>query len=245
MKKNLIYYCYFENSEINEFAKYNIKLINRYLHIFNGQRIIKIAVDDLSIDNSHLIDLFPNCEIELVQNNKETRESEYFIQSLKQIKDTNSLTFFAHNKGSKSGVTNNNVNKVWLLSMYFFNLEEIYLTNIEYSLKEDKTFSGIMQITIPCPPWVTTDWHYSGTFFWFNTKKLFDIDGWDIFEKGRFSVEGYPGKMVDVSKSHVTLCSENYNWNSYLPTIWNKYLNKQTLGEIQFNQYLELYKKIF
>ena len=129
--------------------------------------------------------------------------------------------------------------------MYFFNLEEIYLTNIESSLKEDKTFSGIMQITIPCPPWVTTNWHYSGTFFWFNTKKLFDIDGWDIFEKGRFSVEGYPGKMVDVSKSHVTLCSENYNWNSYLATIWNKYLNKETLGEIQFNQYLELYKKIF
>lgn len=245
MKKNLIYYCYFENSEINEFANYNIKLINRYLHIFNGQRIIKIAVDDLSIDNSHLIDLFPNCEIELVQNNKETRESEYFIESIKQIKDTNSLTFFAHNKGSKSGGVGNDVNKIWLLSMYFFNLEEIYLTTIESHLKEDKTFSGIMQITTPCPPWVTTDWHYSGTFFWFNTKKLFDIEGWNIFEKGRFSVEGYPGKMVDVSKSHVTLCTENYNWNSYLPTIWNRYLNKETLGEIQFNQYLQLYKKIF
>jgi hypothetical protein len=245
MKKNLVYYCYFENSEINEFATYNIKLINRYLKLFNGQRIIKIAVDDLSIDNSHLIDLFPNCEIELVQNNTETRESEYFIESLKEIKDTNSLTFFAHNKGSKNGGVGNDVNKIWLLSMYFFNLEELYLTTIESSLKEDKIFSGIMQITIPCPPWVTTDWHYSGTFFWFNTKKLFDIDGWDIFEKGRFSVEGYPGKMVDVSKSHVTLCTENYNWNSYLPKIWNKYLNKETLGEDVFNQYLQLYKKIF
>jgi hypothetical protein len=83
-----------------------------------------------------------------------------------------------------------------------------------------------MQITVPCPPWVTTNWHYSGTFFWFNTEKLFSIAGWDNFEKGRFSVESYPGKMVDVSNSHVTLCSENYNWNSYQPMIWNKYLNE-------------------
>ena len=245
MIKNLVYYCYFENSEINEFANYNITLINKYLPLFNGQRIIKIAVDDLSRDNSHLINLFPNCEIELVQNNTETRESEYFIQSLKEIKNKNSLTFFAHNKGSKNGVAGNNVVKVWLLSMYFFNLEEHYLSNIEYNLTNDKTFSGIMQITVPCPPWVTTNWHYSGTFFWFNTEKLFSIAGWDSFEKGRFSVEGYPGKMVDVSNSHVTLCSENYNWNSYQPMIWNKYLNETTLEAIQYTQYWELYNQIF
>lgn len=245
MIKNLVYYCYFENSEINEFVKYNLTLLNRYLSIFDGQKIIKIAVDDLSKDNDKLISLFPNCDVELVQNNSETRESEYFIESLKEIKNTNSITFFAHNKGSKNGGAGNNVVKIWLLSMYFFNLEESYLSNIEYNLTNDKTFSGIMQITVPCPPWVTTNWHYSGTFFWFNTQKLFNIDGWDIFEKGRFSVEGYPGQMVDVSQSHVTLCSENYNWNSYQPIIWNKYLTKESIGEEAINKYLQLYKNIF
>jgi hypothetical protein len=245
MIKNLVYYCYFENSEINEFVKYNLTLLNRYLSIFDGQKIIKIAVDDLSKDNDKLISLFPNCDVEVVQNNSETRESEYFIESLKEIKNTNSITFFAHNKGSKNGGAGNNVVKIWLLSMYFFNLEESYLSNIEYNLTNDKTFSGIMQITVPCPPWVTTNWHYSGTFFWFNTQKLFNIDGWDIFEKGRFSVEGYPGQMVDVSQSHVTLCSENYNWNSYQPIIWNKYLTKESIGEEAINKYLQLYKNIF
>jgi hypothetical protein len=245
MIKNLVYYCYFENSEINEFVKYNLTLLNRYLSIFDGQKIIKIAVDDLSKDNDKLISLFPNCDVEVVQNNSETRESEYFIESLKEIKNENSITFFAHNKGSKSGGDGNNVVKVWLLSMYFFNLEETYLSNIEYNLTNDKTFSGIMQITVPCPPWVTTDWHYSGTFFWFNTQKLFNIEGWDKFKKGRFSVEGYPGQMVDVSQSHVTLCSENYNWNSYQPMIWNKYLTKESIGEEAINKYLQLYKNIF
>jgi hypothetical protein len=245
MIKNLVYYCYFENSEINEFANYNINLLNRYLSTFNGQRIVKIAVDDLTKDVNHLINLFPNCDIEIVQNNKETRESEYFIQSLKEIKDTNSITFFAHNKGSKSGNPGNNVIKNWLLSMYFFNLEDSYLTKIENELNNEKTFSGIMRITTPCPPWVESDWHYSGTFFWFNTKKLFDISGWNDFKKGRFSVESYPGKMVNLEQSYFTLCSEGYNWNSYMPTIWNTYLTKEQLGEEQLNKYLELHKNIF
>ncbi len=245
MKKNLVYYCYFENSEMNEFADYNIKLLNRYLPLFNGQKIIKIAVDDLTKDINNLIGLFPNCDIEIVQNNRETRESEYFIESLKEIKDKNSITFFAHNKGSKSGGDNNHVIKHWLLSMYFFNLEETYITNIERELENNKTFSGIMRITTSCPPWVESDWHYSGTFFWFNTQKLFNIDGWDKFEKGRFSVESYPGKMVDLEQSHFTLCSENYNWNSYMPTIWNQYLTKEKIGEEQLNKYLELHKTIF
>ena len=184
--KNLIYYCYFENSEINEYAKYNLELLNKYLPIFNGQKIVKIAVDDLTKDNSHLIKFFPNCDTQIVQNNKETRESEYFIQSIKEIKDRNSITFFAHNKGSKSG-DGNEVIKHWLLSMYFFNLDGMYLKFVENNLFRDKTFSGIMRITTPCSPWVNSDWHYSGTFFWFNTDKLFNIDGWDNFTKGRFS----------------------------------------------------------
>ena len=69
--------------KINEYAKYNLELLNKYLPIFNGQKIVKIAVDDLTKDNSHLIKFFPNCDTQIVQNNKETRESEYFIDSIK------------------------------------------------------------------------------------------------------------------------------------------------------------------
>ena len=71
MKKNLIYYCYFENSEINEFTQFNIDLLKTYLNVFDGQKIIKIAIDDLTKDNSHLLSLFPDCEVEIVQNNKD------------------------------------------------------------------------------------------------------------------------------------------------------------------------------
>jgi hypothetical protein len=231
MIRNLIYYCYFENSQVNEFTKLNLELLNRYCNNFNGQRIIKIAVDDLEIDNSHLVKLFNGFEIEVVKNNQETRESEYFIDSIKQITNKDSITFFAHNKGG-SNRPEKDVIKMWLFSMYFFNLEPTFLIKIQDELSNDKTFSGIMRIITPCPPWVESDWHYSGTFFWFHTDKLLNISNWDDMKKDRFAVE-----------SHVTICSANYNFNTYSPDIWNKIIKPETMGEEMHDIYIKLYQK--
>lgn len=242
MKRNLIYYCYLENGEINEFTKLNLELLNRYCNSFNGQKIIKIALDDLTKDYSNLMNMFQGFDIEVLQNNKENRESEYFIESIKEIKDTNSITFFAHNKGG-SNRPEKDVIKMWLFSMYFFNLEPSYLLKIQDELNEDKTFSGIMRITTPCPPWVESDWHYSGTFFWFHTAKLLNIPNWDDMKKDRFAVESYPGKMVKESESHVTICSANYNFNTYSPVIWNQIIKPETMGEEMYEIHSKLHLK--
>ena len=242
MKRNLIYYCYFENSEINEFTKLNLELLNRYCNSFNGQKIIKIALDDLTKDYSNLVNMFQGFDVEVVKNNQENRESEYFIESIKEIKDTNSITFFAHNKGG-SNRPEKDVIKMWLFSMYFFNLEPTYLLTIQDELSNDKTFSGIMRITTSCPPWVESDWHYSGTFFWFHTDKLLNIPNWDAMKKDRFAVESYPGKMAKESESHVTICSANYNFNTYSPVIWNQIIKPETMGEEMYEMYNKLYLK--
>ena len=102
MKKNLIFHFYFQNSELNQYVNYNLNLFNRFIHVFDGQKIVKIVVDDVNRDNSHLISLFPNCTTEVVQNNPSSQESEHFIQSIKEINDRNSITFYAHNKSSDS-----------------------------------------------------------------------------------------------------------------------------------------------
>lgn len=242
MKRNLIYYCYFENGEINEFTQLNLELLNRYFNLFNGQKIVKLAIDDLTKDYSKLTNLFNGVDVQIVQNNKENRESEYFIESIKEIKDTNSITFFAHNKGG-SNRPEANIIKLWLFSMYFFNLEPSYLLRIQDELITDKIFSGIMRITTPCPPWVESDWHYSGTFFWFNTEKLLSIENWDEMDKHRFAVESYPGSKVDVSKSHITLCSANFNFNTYSSNVWKQIITKESLGEEMFDNFIKTYAK--
>jgi hypothetical protein len=100
-----------------------------------------------------------------------------------------------------------------------------------------------MRITTPCPPWVESDWHYSGTFFWFHTDKLLNISNWDDMNKDRFAVESYPGKMVKEIESHVTICSDNYNFNTYSPDIWNKIIKPETMGEEMHEIYIKLYQK--
>jgi len=225
--RNLIYYAYFNISNIPNYIYQHIFLLKKYRDVFDGEKIIYIATDD-DITSEVEIKLksyfnFLNATITVVKNNPETRESEYFIQQLKDLKETKkdgSITFYAHTKGSTYD-TNDNILK-WIVSMYFFNLESQNLLNIESNL-ENKIFAGIFRIDFPCPPWVIVNWHYSGTFFWFSDK-LFDIDTWDINPKDRFSVESYPGSKCNIEQSYT---SEN---------LFNDYINSTLIGT-PYNRY--------
>lgn len=244
MVKNLIYFCYLKNSKIGEFTTYHLSLINKYLHLFDGQRLVKIAVDDLRIDNSHLKNLFKRCDVEIVKNHPKHRESEYFIESIKEIKNKNSLTFFAHNKGG-SNEYSDDAHKLWVLSMYFFNLEAPYLKQTEKGLNKDKVFSGILRKTVKCPPWVRSAWHYSGDFYWFHTGKLLEIPGWDNFTKGKFAMESFPGKKVSLDKSMCTFISKDYNFETYSKKEWDNFINIESLGDATYQQYIKLFNDIF
>jgi hypothetical protein len=245
MIKNLIYFCYFKNSVISEYTLYNLKALNFYLHNFNGQKIVKIAVDDLTLDNTHLISLFDGFEYELVQNHPEHRESEYFIESIKQIKVKDSITFYAHNKGGTTDDYRDDTIKFWLSSMYFFNLEEKFQKVIKTQLLGDKTFSGILRKDINCSPWVCTDWHYSGTFFWFNTHKVLNTPNWDIIKKGRFSIEEYPGKICSLADSYSTFIQQPENYDSYSLGFWKNILSLDNLGENYYTLYNNFFKNTF
>ena len=245
MIKNLIYFCYFKNSDISKYTLYNLNALNSYIHNFNGQKIVKIAVDDINhINNDKLISLFPGFEVEIVKNHPEHRESEYFIDSIKQIVNKDSLTFYAHNKGGTTDEYNDDTIKFWLSSMYFFNLDDDFLTAIEAKLISDKTFAGILRKDINCAPWVCTDWHYSGTFFWFNTQKLFNIANWDVINKGRFSIEEYPGRMVPIDNSYSTFINAPENYDTYSIHFWNYVLSKESLNEY-YLKYYTFFNKIF
>lgn len=244
MKRNLIYYCYCKDSKINEFTQLNLSLLSRYINLFNGEVIVKVAVDNPDGDVGDLKSIFQNFNYQIVKNNPETRESEYFIESIKEIKNEDSITFFAHNKGASDHPLAE-IQKIWTFCLYYFNLEPRYLLKSQDELSLNKIFSGILRITSPCPPSVSSNWHYSGTFFWFHTKKLKSINGWDVFTKGRFSTESYPGKVTDVTKSHSSFISENFNFNSYSSNFWNTVLTKDYLGDEDYNYFIMIYSKYF
>ena len=112
--------------------------------------------------------------------------------------DPKSITFYHHSKGST--YKNPNVDK-WTMSMYHFNLCDRNIKIVEDQISNGKIFAGIFRVNHPSPPWVNSDWHFSGTFFWISYN-LFKINGWNTNHVDRFSTESYPGLKVPIELSH-------------------------------------------
>ena len=225
MVKNLISYLYLSDPrDLDRSLGINLKCIDTYYRIFDGVRIIYVSTneeidDDLKIKISERIG---SKVFKFVRNDPNNRESEYFIDQLKALRslmENGSMTFYHHSKG----VTYNNPNvDKWAASMYFFNLCGDNLKSIESELSGDKIFAGVFRVDHSCPPWVYSDWHFSGTFFWFSSK-LFEINDWDKIEIERFSIESYPGNKVPIERSYnidnIINCGcdlrYTYYWNNF------------------------------
>lgn len=223
---NLVFYAYINLNNIPDYIYNHLFLLDKYKSIFNGRIIITIGTDDeINPENisklSSLFSFFENAEIDVIKNDSENRESASFIEQLKKLKGNyhkESLTFYGHTKGSTYQF--NPFVQKWMTSMYYFNLENLETVYLQF--KDGKLFSGIFKLNFPCPPWVMVNHHYSGTFFWMNTDKLFSQNNWQDFQKGRFEVESYPGKF----DSNLCGLSEdlfNDYINSTIPTGYNRY----------------------
>ena len=99
MKKNLIFYCYIHDIDnINLATTINLKSIEKWKYVFDGQIIIYLAIDEIFADSlekaKNIFNFFDDCYIKIVKNQTDHRESEYFIDMIKEIKDINTLTFF-------------------------------------------------------------------------------------------------------------------------------------------------------
>lgn len=211
--KNLIFYCYINNNNIDETTQLHLNCLKMYADIFNGQKIIFISVDN---DNNreNIVELFSflkNPTIEFVKNNPDTRESTHFIESISKVDDNDSITFYCHNKGSTHILDESLV--YWIHIMYFFNLYNKLLDNIEYNLK-NHIMSGVLRKKAVCEQHgLLSSWHYSGAFFWINMKKIKKIENWRNIKIHRMGLEFYPSLISSFEDSCCSFCSEDYNFD--------------------------------
>lgn len=160
VKKNLIYFIYF-NGELNWYHIYNLAFLDAYWDVFNGDIIVKIAVDsDYSVEK--VSSLLPKeCEYEVVKNDPVNGEAFHFLESVNRV--NGGITFYAHCKGvtrqRSLGLD------IWISRLYNSNLSKVPdMKNI--------VFSGICGKVVPCPPFVPEPFHYSGSFYWFDTERV-------------------------------------------------------------------------
>lgn len=160
VKKNLIYFIYY-NGELNYYHIHNLALLEKYWSMFDGKKIVKIAIDSTYPTNRILSLLPQGCEYEVVQNDRMNGEAYHFLESLERV--DGGITFYGHCKGvtrpRSKGLD------IWIDRLYNSNL--ICVPDLQ-----DKLFYGICGKVLPCPPYVPEPFHYSGSFYWFNTDKV-------------------------------------------------------------------------
>ena len=240
MKKNLLYHCYIKDIDnINETMIFNLKCLEIYIDVFDGKKIVYVAVDSVGrYSNEKIVEALPILkrfdEIHLFENHPIHRESESLIRLLSQVKDsTDSISFYGHSKGSTHPIDNTLRN--WILCMYYFNLDGDYLKEAEQQLSTNYTTSGILKKDCKTDG-IIGDWHYSGAFFWINDEKFFKNEWSSMGLLNPMALESYLGQKIKSSEAFSTFVTESFNFHLD-DDLWKRKVNFETIGEKSYERY--------
>lgn len=207
-RKNLIYFIYY-NGRLHHYHVLNLKLLSMYWKVFNGKRIVKIAIDsNYSIDP--IVKMLPNdCEYQVLQNNQATGEAVHFLDSLVEI--DGGMTFYGHCKGVSRPVWRGL--DMWINNLYRKNLENVPELG-------DKIFAGVFAKLLPCPPYVPEKFHYSGSFYWMDTDKVkARLKKLDI---NKYLTERFPAIIATKEECIFGFGSTEKNLNFYDEQTWRQ-----------------------
>ncbi len=243
MIRDLYFFCYLPSLKLDQYSKFGLEVIESYHTVFNGDKVIHVAVDDLNLNIDHFLasyKIFAGAKIIKVINDEQSCISRYFLSGLNKLKkDSGRMTFIAHLKGSSSGRGQSTLH--WINSMYFFNLDPFYLGKVETQIK-DKFFCGSLRVTTSCPPFVCTDWHFSGAFYWLNNHKVLNLSFDWYNDKELFEFESFPGKAANLENSYGTFLDDlNYHFNGYELATWYPYIKPSFMGPEIYEKYKNHY----
>jgi hypothetical protein len=217
MKRNLIYYIYLKDCPA---LWLNLDLMDKYIHLFDGQIIIKMAgvVDNINIIGQKYPWIL---NAELVPNYP-THEAPHFKQALTELDLTEpSMTFYAHAKGVSRPW--NKALERWIRLMYKGNLDHVPdLGNKLFSGCFGKLRRGSDQVPVP--------WHYSGTFYWMSTVRV--VNRYYFYEKfgipqdvdNRWFTENFPGLIATQKEVLFNIhASDEKGYNLYSDKFWLKH----------------------
>lgn len=187
---NLHYFIYpkYEESTI-----FHLDRLERYTKKFNGKKICCIAVDDDTHQDKYipqLKELFT--DIYMVANNPKKREKVGFIPSLDKLQTTNrnEVICFAHGKGQQFHTKASPIIREWTDSMYetcVDNWDQVreFMEKgypVVGPFKNETAFKN-----------TAFGWHYSGSFWWARSYRLFERNWRNICSRW-WASESYVGR---------------------------------------------------
>lgn len=210
MKRHLLYHITPIGSWLD-----NIELLNQYIDSINGTISVALALDDVSKTNSESYEELVRSKIKkevtnlfVVKNDVQLRESatlKTLFSAALSIWDGFSggdIFAYAHTKGVTH--SNNKAVEMWTDACYlhtFGNVKSVekFFLDGYWAVGPFKRYGKFPHF----PP--GSDYHYSGTFYWFNPANFFEDHRWKSAIKAhKYGAEAYPSLVIP---SHYAACN--------------------------------------
>lgn len=211
-RRNLIYHiCPFDGADA---WRHNIRQLVKRLDLFNGKRIVAIATGERLAPPVEVKAAFGEHaeSIEFIElpNDVLLRERATFEPLMERVASTDpgEATFYAHAKGVSTVGSAEGV-MYWRNLMYRTLLDE-FESRVQPSLAEAPvvgTHRLAFHVTYP-DGLAASDWHFSGSFFWFRNADVFSQDWRGELPASGWGVEAWPGRMFPLHESRC-LAMEN------------------------------------
>ena len=187
--------------------EWNVDQILKRIDLFNGRRIVSIAIDNSTDSPDKVKKRFGKAVSEyiVVKNVSKYREVVPFVPVLSVLEslNPNEVTFCGHAKGIRQDIVtwNGHTNPVrnWTEAMYITTLDNWPLIS---DLLKDKAMAGSFRRFGQFRVKGSKKWHYSGTFYWFRHIDVFSKN-WQYVPLRFWGTEAWPGCLFE---SNDTAC---------------------------------------
>lgn len=194
--RHCLYHCY--PSRANDTWRANVEQLLRRVRVFNGQKVVAIALDDTTWDYATAAEPFRQAGFTCLRhaNDERLREVATFLPLLLHVAsvDPREAVFYAHTKGNS---TSENARG----AMYWRNVA--YRELLDGWRRRMRNLKHHAAIGVHKIVWTPTDappypsglrhglWMLAGTFFWFRSACVFSHPEWRYVPPDRYGAEAY------------------------------------------------------
>jgi hypothetical protein len=206
--------------------KWNMDQLRGRLSLFNGRRIVSVAVDPEAESVDAVRAELAGLDVEIWEtpndrNRKEMSSFPKLVEALSSYTDKRDTTFYAHAKGVTSEMWAPGSRR-WSTAMYSALLD--YWPAVRRELKTASVVGIYRRFNCGVPDSLVK-WHFSGTFRWTRNQDLYKRD-WRRMDQGWCGSESYPA--VHFSREETACLHSEFGQGGlglYLDETWQGWAN--------------------
>lgn len=200
--------------------RWHAEQLAQRIHLFDHRRVMAVALDKTTAAREEVEQLYGRLfqQIIWVDNNTQRREVETFKLLFKAVESQSldEITFYAHGKGVRTELSKNWTVRLWSETMYRLCLDRIEEAE---ALLRDKPICGCFKKHGRLFAKSASDWHFSGTFFWFRNAEVFRRQ-WQIIDKKWFGMESWPSMHFAPSQAGCLFHEGGAEMDLYQESYW-------------------------